>query len=210
LAKLSTGHLMMFNNDPLNLPTISRLEEYAKSMKEMQEKASALGQTLLFKHSPTSGAIITINIKQGTYLIGAYPKDLKFILSELGYAKTSKIGPNFSPEFGQKVNLLNVADGLYQYYKATGGFFVQVNGPWVDSAVLQGMDIICVTDPTAPNSLFILTEVNGKYIRTLTGFGKEVHRLEWKFGYRYDPSTKHMVPNRADKPTLTKKEDNSL
>ena len=28
----------------------------------------------------------------------------------------------------------------------------------------------------------------------LSGFGKEIHRLEWKHGYRFDPTTKMMVP----------------
>ncbi|WP_262151803.1 hypothetical protein [Chryseobacterium foetidum] len=28
---------------------------------------------------------------------------------------------------------------------------------------------------------------------TLSGFGKEIHRFEWKYGYRFDAKTKRML-----------------
>ncbi|SEW24154.1 hypothetical protein SAMN05421841_1784 [Chryseobacterium wanjuense] len=53
---------------------------------------------------------------------------------------------------------------------------------------------------------------NGNVIgEKLTGFGKEVHRFEWKHGYRFDPKTKRMLLpselNRRKLPTLTQFEE---
>lgn len=45
----------------------------------------------------------------------------------------------------------------------------------------------------------------------LTGFGKEVHRFEWKHNYRFDSKTKRMISPSQFKgkkaPALTKFED---
>lgn len=142
----------------------------------------------VFNHLPTSGAIITSNAKQGTFLIGSYPTDLQQILTELNYPKINSIDLNFPVPSGQKFNLLNISDDLYQQYlNSGGGFFTQVNGPWIDAAVNQGRDIIVVSDFQQ------LYNAAGE----LTGFGKEVHRLEWVHGYRFDPNTKKMIPQQA-------------
>ena len=139
----------------------------------------------IFKHIPTSGINITSKAKQGTYLIGSYPSDLQYILKELGYPKINKIDLDFPVPTGQKFNLLNISDGLYKKYLASGGgFFKQVNGPWIDAAVRQGKDVMVVSDFKQ------LYNSAGE----LTGFGKEMHRLEWVHGYRFDPNTKMMIP----------------
>ncbi len=82
------------------------------------------------------------------------------------------------------------------------GFFNVVNAKWVDAAVLQNADVIIVS------KLDDLYKAPGE----LTGFGKEVHRFEWKHGYRYDPNTKMMVPpNKANGlPTITFQNENKL
>jgi hypothetical protein len=59
-----------------------------------------------------------------------------------------------------------------------------VNAKWIDAAVHQSADILIVSK----------TDELYKSAGELTGFGKEVHRLEWKHGYRFDPSSKMMVP----------------
>jgi hypothetical protein len=51
--------------------------------------------------------------------------------------------------------------------------------------------------------------LNGSIRYPLTGFGKEIQRLEYIHGYRYDPILKQMVPTNKSQglPTLTKKKD---
>jgi hypothetical protein len=141
-------------------------------------------QARVFNHVPTSGALITNYSKQGTFLVGSYPTDLQYILVELNYPKIQIVDFAFPVPVGQKFNLLNISDEQYNYWAANGGFFTKVNGPWIDAAVLQNADIIVVSKmETLYNSPGVLS-----------GFGKEIHRLEWKHGYRFDPNTKMMVP----------------
>jgi hypothetical protein len=143
----------------------------------------------IFLHNPTSGVLISISAKQGTFLVGSYPPDLKFIIEELNYPKIQTVDFTFPVPSGQRFNLLNITDEAYNYWAANGGFFTKVNGPWIDAAVTQGADIIVVSK--------IETLYNSPGV--LSGFGKEIHRLEWKHGYRFDPSTKMMVsPSKAN------------
>jgi hypothetical protein len=154
-------------------------------LKQIAEEVMAAGESV-FKHIPTSGAIITPAAKPGTFLIGAFKYDLDPILKELSYPE---IGINVDFSFpvpnGQKFNLLNIDNAGYNYYTNNGGFFTRVNGPWIDAAVKQQADIMVVSDLK-----YIYKETGDG----LTGFGKEIHRLEWVHGYRYDPNTKMMVP----------------
>lgn len=143
-----------------------------------------IGEGNAFSNLPTSGALITNNAKHGTFLVGSYPSDLQQILGELNYPKIQNVDFNFPAPFGQKFNLLNISDDAYNYWTANGGFFTKVNGPWIDADVAQGHDVIVVSKmETLYNSPSVLS-----------GFGKEIHRLEWKHGYRYNPTTKMMVP----------------
>ena len=81
-----------------------------------------------------------------------------------------------------------------------GAFFTFVNGPWVDAAVAQNQKIL-----VASNVSEYIYETPTK----LTGFGKEIHRLEWIYNYRYSPSSRSMLPaNEApDLPRLTNEAD---
>jgi hypothetical protein len=175
------------NYKTLNPTNATKLESEVKNVIEEADKLDGVvvsGVGSVFTHIPTSGVIITNNAKQGTFLLGSYPTDLQYILSELNYPKIQNVDFNFPVPSGQKFNLLNISDEAYNYWVANGGFFTKVNGPWIDAAVNQGADIIVVSK--------IETLYNSPGV--LSGFGKEIHRLEWKHGYRFDPTTKMMVP----------------
>ncbi len=149
----------------------------------------------VFKHNLTSGAIVTNKAKYGTFLIGSFQTDLKFILEELNSIKIKVIDFKFPIPFGQKTfNILDIADEAYNYWATNGGFFTKVNGPWVDAAVLQKADIVVVTNPYISKNIYNTITKDRVTIKELTGFGKEIHRLEWKHGYRFDPKTKMMLP----------------
>ena len=75
-----------------------------------------------------------------------------------------------------------------------GGFFTKVNGPWIDAAVKQGADVFVVSNVKKIENIYTITNENNVVTTELTGFGKELHRLEWKHGYRFDPATRMMVP----------------
>ena len=148
-----------------------------------------------FSHKPTSGAIVTKKEKAGTYLVGSYLSDIKYILEELDYPFTP-LDEEFSLPKGEQFNLLNVSDEEYEefidpeedwWFADDPGFFALANAVWVDAAVKRGNPIIIVSHPR------YLYSDNEKSL--LTGFGKEVHRLEWLHGYRYDPDRNRMVRN---------------
>lgn len=167
---------------------------------------------ILFLHSPTSGAKILYDTKSGTFLVGAFNADLKNILEELNYPVVTdyatleaKANPQYLVPAGQKFNLLNVSKEVVDYFSKKGGFFNSVNAKWIDAAVAQKVDIIVVSDAS------YLYKVGKKDMLELTGFGKEIHRLEWKHGFRFDPESKMMLPpsnaKAAGLPTLTKLSD---
>jgi RHS repeat-associated protein len=152
----------------------------------------------IFRHRPSSGAIVTEDEEHGTYLIGAYPPDLQHILRELNYPVTDHVDFDFPVPEGQKFNLLNVSDEEFERWRQRGGFFENVNAPWVDRAVERNNPIIVMS------AAEYLYDDQGR----ITGFGKEIHRLEWVHNYRYDPGTHRMVPGRANElPTLTREGD---
>ncbi|WP_299674434.1 hypothetical protein [uncultured Dokdonia sp.] len=159
-----------------------------------------------FHHIPTSGVIINSQTKKGSYLVGSFASDLQFILKQLDYPEINKIDDLFPLLDGQRFNLLNVSDDLYEFFVKSGGFFKQVNAKWVDSAVEKKVDVFIMS------KLKYLYTTDSFGNRKLTGFGKEVHRFEWKYGYRYDPNTKMMVPpeNANSLDLLTRFEDNIL
>jgi hypothetical protein len=162
-----------------------------------------------FNHLPTSGAIITKGAKQGTFLIGSFESDLKYIFPELNYPEIATVNFSFPVPQGQKFNLLNIAMPEYNYWVNNGGFFTKVNGPWIDAAVIQNADIIVVSDVYKLENIYKKITINNTISYELTGFGKEVHRLEWKHGFRFDPVTKTMVnPSKASGlTTITKQAD---
>lgn len=158
----------------------------------------------VLKHPPSSGAIVYKESPSGTFLIGSYPPDLRYILEELNYPKMATLNLEFPVPSQQQFNLLNVSSEVYEAFKnAEKGFFRSVNGPWIDHGVKSKVPIIVVSDVHQ----FVYRLEEG--IKTLTGFGKEVHRLEWIHGYRYDPGSRRMLPpsQAGDLPTITQKKD---
>jgi hypothetical protein len=181
-----------------------------KELEEVVVKSSSKLKSK-FSHILSSGVIIVKETKKGTYLVGSWTTDFRFVLKELEYplitdAEKLRKGFDFPLPKGQKFNLLNVSEDVVKYFSKKGGFFNRVNAKWVDAAVKRGEDIIIATDI---EYLYKPIFIDGKKSKILTGYGKEVHRFEWKYGYRFDPKSKVMFPpNKADdlKP-LTKFED---
>jgi|GEM_PF-1475013 len=164
-----------------------------------------------FTHMPTSGAVINESTKRGTFLVGSFATDLKNILEELNYPEFDDIrqlkrGYDFPLPQAQKFNLLNVSNRVWRYFTEHGGFFTMVNSKWIDAAVQTGADIVIVSNR---KQLYQIVTTDGVRVRNLTGFGKEIHRLEWKYGYRFDPETKMMLPPGKAKSmaTLTRYND---
>jgi hypothetical protein len=110
-----------------------------------------------------------------TYLIGTYNLDMRRIISHLRYPRTNGINFNFPVPRGHIFNILNESQADYLYWVAHGGFFRNVNIPWLNSAINSHSVIMCVTPPTRANLY-----KNG----SLTGYGKEIKYLEDK-GLRY-------------------------
>ena len=181
---------------------LDEIPQINQALQEVPDGAAFISsiENRAFSHVPTSGAIVYEGLENGTFLIGGFPPDLINILDELGYPKMDPLNLSFPVPVGQKFNLLNVSDAVYEpFINATPGFFTAVNGPWIDAAVSQGVPIIVVSDV---NLHLYKVEDN---VTKLTGFGKEVHRLEYQHGYRYDPATRRMLPPGSvdGLPTLT-------
>jgi len=163
-----------------------------------------------FSHNATNGAKILGNEDLGTYLVGSFWSDFEYILKELDYPEITNPeilrdkNFGFPVPKGQKFNLLNVSKEVVEYFSKKGGFFNRVNAKWVDAAVKQNVEVVIMSDI---NDLRRFDSNTGKDM--LTGFGKEVHRFEWKHDYRFNPKTKRMIPPseaRGLKP-LTKYEE---
>lgn len=163
-----------------------------------------------FSHNATNGAKILGNEDLGTYLVGSFWSDFEYILKELDYPEITNPeilrdkNFGFPVPKGQKFNLLNVSKEVVEYFSKKGGFFNRVNVKWVDAAVKQNVEVVIMSDI---NDLRRFDSNTGKDM--LTGFGKEVHRFEWKHDYRFNPKTKRMIPPseaRGLKP-LTKYEE---
>ncbi len=147
-------------------------------------------QTNVIPYQPSSGVKLLSSDPKDTYLIGSYNKDLRRIINELKYPKIKawRIQQSLGPPPGQDYNILNDEDSEYQriFNKyGPGAFFKMVNGKWVDNAVAKRRIIKAVTHPKC-----CLRNAQGK----LSGFGKEVHRLEHVHGYRWHEQKKQFVP----------------
>jgi hypothetical protein len=110
-----------------------------------------------------------------TYLIGSYNADLKRVITHLRYPYTNGINFNFPVPRGHIFNILNDSKADYDYWTKHGGFFRNVNIPWLNSAIRSHSIIFCITPPTKAN-------LYNKGV--LTGYGKEIKYLEDK-GLRY-------------------------
>jgi len=130
------------------------------------------------------------------------------------YPESNEVDYKFPVAPGQNYNVLNIGEVEFEYWKRRpGGFFGNVNGPWIDSAVEQKKPIFVVTDANVRDNLYERGP-DGQLTRKLRAFGKEVHRLEWKHGYRYDPVSRQMVPpgtpGWASLPRFTRRSDGPI
>lgn len=150
-----------------------------------------------FSHLPTSGAVLNGTEDLGTFLVGSYGSDLQFILKQLGYEKLDDVlvmesRYPFKVPNGQKFNLLDVSDDIYNKAMVKGGFFTHVNSKWVDAAVAQKAEVVIMS-----KNEYLYNSIRNEYGeiigKELSGFGKEIHRFEWKHGYRFDVKTKRML-----------------
>jgi len=147
-------------------------------------------QVNVIPYQPSSGVKLLGNDPWDTYLIGSYNKDLRKIIQQLKYPKikASRVQQSLGPPPGQHYNILNDDDGEFQRIFDTygpGAFFRMVNAKWVDNAVRKKRIIKSVTHPSC-----CLRNRQGK----LSGFGKEVHRLEHVHRYRWHEQKKQFVP----------------
>lgn len=170
-----------------------KVEEKAPLYEEIKVNAKLKSK---FSHTLSSGAVIAPNAKKGTYLVGGWVTDFRFVLKELYYPVITDVeilrkGYDFPLPKGQKFNLLNVSEDVVTYFSKKGGFFNRVNAKWVDAAVKRGEDVIIATDL---EEIYRIVNIDGKKSKILTGYGKEVHRFEWKHGYRYNSKSKMMLP----------------
>jgi hypothetical protein len=154
-------------------------------------EVSNLPRQSAFRHKFTSGVTVYTDEPFGTFLIGSFRHDLEQVLNELNYPTIARVDFNFPVPANQKFNLLNITIDEYTYWVNNGGFFTKVNGPWIDAAVSSKQKIIVTSDMAYAYSSSFIDNIE---VFELTGFGKELHRLEWKHGYRYDPLTHTMVP----------------
>lgn len=173
-----------------------KVEEKAPLYEEIEEVKVNAKLKSKFSHTLSSGAVIAPNAKKGTYLVGGWVTDFRFVLKELDYPVITDVeilrkGYDFPLPKGQKFNLLNVSEDVVTYFSKKGGFFNRVNAKWVDAAVKRGEDVIIATDL---EEIYRIVNIDGKKNKILTGYGKEVHRFEWKHGYRYNSKSKMMLP----------------
>lgn len=168
-----------------------------------------------FTHKATSGAKLTGYEDLGTFLVGSFGSDLQYVLKQMYYPElTDKMmleaGYPFNLPKYQKFNLLNVSNDIYEEAIKRGGFFTQVNSKWVDAAVTQNVEVVIMSEF---NNLRAPVFEKGVQVgEKLTGFGKEIHRFEWKHNYRFNPKTKRMVPPTEARglKTLTKFEEYTI
>ncbi|WP_299434391.1 hypothetical protein [uncultured Aquimarina sp.] len=185
-----------------------------KKLEQYLDELLIIFKRSTFKHKPSSGVVVSKDTPLGTYLVGGWMTDLKFILKELDYPVITDFeilrrNFEFLAPSGQKYNLLNVSEEVVRYFSKRGGFFNRVNAKWVDAAVKRRENILLITRKI---DLYRPIIKDGKRIEVLTGYGKEIHRFEWKHGYRYDSKTNKMVPSEKAKSlqTLTNFEDHKI
>jgi hypothetical protein len=96
--------------------------------------------------------------------------------------------------------------GVYGTGGASGGFYNRINAKWLDIAVEK-------------NRIFYVASDFDRYLYhgdgKISGFGSEIHRLEWHHNFRFDPISKQMIPPThpsydAFLPKLTKQTDRNI
>ncbi|MFW5781226.1 MAG: hypothetical protein ACOCXD_01520, partial [Bacteroidota bacterium] len=118
-------------------------------------------KSLTFSPSWKSSRAIQAVEGRTTTLIGSYGSDMKYVLNELDYPKSTNLG---AKDGG--FNLLNVPDEFYN--PAT--FWEDFNRPWLKAATDRGDEIVVLSNKS-DNSLLMRNGVK-------TGFGKEIDFME--------------------------------
>ena len=85
-------------------------------------------------------------------------------------------------------NFLNVSQEFYAPFAEEGGFFTEVNGPWVDAAAARGDVAIVVSDLKHMATWNPKTKEMDR-----SGFGKEVDRLRGH-GYTWNDDFTKLLP----------------
>ncbi|HUX89567.1 MAG TPA: hypothetical protein VMV48_02610, partial [Gallionellaceae bacterium] len=129
----------------------------------------------------SSGISIQATPGKTTTILGSYSSDMNNIINEqLIYPKTTDFGPK--PD---GFNVLNVPNEMYKT-KTPEQFWVEVNKPFLDTAIVRDDVFPLATKPTAD----VLYRDDG----SLAGFGREVNHLISN-GYHYDAAVGKMVKN---------------
>jgi hypothetical protein len=137
--------------------------------------------TLSFRPTWKNNRVIQTITGKTTTLIGSYSSDIKHVIRELNYPKST----NFGPKLGE-FNILNVPDNLYM----PASFWDDYNKPWIQAATNRGDDIIIMSNKF-DNSLLIKDG-------SKTGFGKEIDFMEELVSrgrYRFDDALGKYVAN---------------
>ena len=141
------------------------------------------------------GQVIVASPERVTTLLGSYNHHLRGVLKNYPTAGGKLEDFKFPVMRKGDINMLNVSDDLYQQVQAAkkaghgnAGFFQRFNSKWIDEAVARGDDIY-LSKP-----LKGLVTKNDDVLQ-LTGFGKEVQRLQDLHGYGYNPVSGKMMPH---------------
>lgn len=165
-------------------PAVSQRRATTGTTKDMPsdspEKAKIATESGKFGNIPasittSSGIVIRPTDGRTTTILGSFSSDLDTIVNgKLAYPKTT----NFGSKPGG-YNVLNVPDAMFTS-RTPEQFWVDVNRPFLDAAMLRGDPIYVATRPSAD----LLQKADG----TITGFGREMKYLASN-GYTYSPAT---------------------
>jgi len=116
-------------------------------------------------------------------VLGSFDRDMKNIVNEMGYVKSTDFGAR-----NGSFNVLNVPDEIYTSLTPEQ-FWEQYNKRWLDEAISRGDDIVLATKPEG----IVLSYWDlGTKSEILTGFGREYRYLRDN-GYIYDAATNMML-----------------
>jgi len=195
-------HIFVPRYNGVVVASMKRFNDQISSVKSLDDP-TGIGYT------SSNGVRLSWDDAWDTYLIGSYNEDLRTIIQRLKYPILCRrdIENGGYPPFGQVYNILNDNYAEYRQCRDIGGpgtFFRVVNARWLDRAVSRNRVIKAVTSPERSNL------VRNQF--GLTGFGREIHRLEHIHGWRYDPIKRQFLPQSKTKfrKTYTKKNEGQV
>ena len=195
-------HIFLPRYNGVVVANMRRFNDQISSVKSLDDP-TGIGYT------SSNGVRLSWDDAWDTYLIGSYNEDIRTIIQRLKYPILCRrdIENGGYPPFGQVYNILNDNYAEYRQCRDIGGpgaFFRVVNARWLDRAVSRNRVIKAVTNP-GRNDL-----VRNEF--ALTGFGREIHRLEHIHGWRYDPVRRQFLPQSKTKfrRTYTKRNEGQI